>query len=309
VRAAGPLLSTVSHEVLNLPADKQLIHIVDEASARTGVRYLAAIGASAIKVWFIRREPQAEAAVMAAGDEAKKVGLPLIVHATSLETAKVAVNAGAKLLVHSIDDADVDEEFLAAAKRAGTAYCPTLTVRGGYVRLYDSAATASPPPVDDASRCVDPETHDRVRSTSQVELAEEMKERLPGYKARADKGLEQSRKNLLAVRSAGIPVVMGTDAGNPLTLHGPSVYAELEAMQASGLTPMDVIVTATSAAAAALPDGAGLGTISRGKVADVLVLSGDPTADISNMRRLDWVVRAGVARSLDELRDVVKSKE
>lgn len=191
VRAAGPLLSTVSHEILNLPADKQLVHITDEASAREGVRYLAAIGADAVKVWFIRREPQAEAAVLAAGDEAAKVGLPLIVHSTSLETAKVAVRAGAKLLVHSIDDADVDEEFIDGARKAGTSYCPTLTVRGGYLRLNDSAATGTPPEVDDPNGCVDTATLDRVRSTALVELSSDRRERLPAYRSRAEAGLAQ----------------------------------------------------------------------------------------------------------------------
>jgi imidazolonepropionase-like amidohydrolase len=301
VRAAGPLLSTVSHEILNLPADKQLVHISDEASARAGVRYLAAIGADAVKVWFIRVEDAAVAAVMAAGDEAKKAGLPLVAHATSLDTAKIALRAGATLLVHGVDDADVDDEFIALAKGNGASYTPTLTVRDGYVRLNESAVSGTPPPVDDPNGCVDPGTLERVRSTAGVDAGAERKQRLPGYKARAEKGLAQSMKNVLAVHMAGIPIVMGTDAGNPLTLHGPSVYAELEAMQASGLTPMEVIVASTGAAARALPRGESLGTIEKGKVADILVLSADPVADIANVRRLEHVVRAGATRSVAEL--------
>ena len=45
---------------------------------------------------------------------------------------------------------------------------------------------------------------------------------------------------------------MGTDAGNPLTLHGPSVYAEMEAMQAAGMAPMEVLVAATANGARAM---------------------------------------------------------
>ncbi len=309
VRAAGPLLSTISHEILNLPADKQLIHISDEATAREGARYLAAIGASAIKVWFIRVEPDAEAAVMAAGDEANKLELPLIVHATSLDTAKVAVKAGARLLVHSVVDADVDEEFLTLARAAGTAYCPTLTVRSGYVRLSASVISGTPPVVDDPNRCVDPATLERVRSTAGVTATDERKERFPAYEARAAKEFAQAKKNLLAVQRAEIPVVMGTDAGNPLTLHGPAVYAELEAMQASGLTPMEVIVAATSGAAGSLPNGEKLGTLEEDKAADLLVLAADPTRDIANMRSLEWVVCGGVARSIEELRATIEAKQ
>ena len=107
--------------------------------AALGVRYLAARGADAVKVWFIvTPEQTVEAstpAVMAAGEEARKLGIPLIVHATGLAEAKVALKAGAHMLVHSVDDQPVDEEFLALAKSNGAVYCPTLTVFGGYMRL------------------------------------------------------------------------------------------------------------------------------------------------------------------------------
>src|SRR5204862_2463890 len=92
--------------------------------------------------------------VMAAGDEARKVGLPLIVHATGLQEAKGALRAGAKLLVHSVDDHPVDAEFLAMARRNGTIYCPTLTVRDGYVRMAE-AARGMKPQIDDPNGAVD----------------------------------------------------------------------------------------------------------------------------------------------------------
>ena len=89
VVAAGPLLSTLDHW-LNLPAERQFIHLHDEASARDGVRYLASQGSRAVKVWYIvSRAPdlivEASApAVNAAADEARKHNLPMIVHATGL---------------------------------------------------------------------------------------------------------------------------------------------------------------------------------------------------------------------------------
>src|SRR5256886_14194448 len=81
------------------------------------------------------------------------------------------------------------------------------------------------------------------------------------------------------------PIALGTDAGNPLTLHGASVFMELEAMQASGLTPRDVLVAATANAARAL----GLdstGTTSAGATADLVVLDADPLPDIRNVRQI-----------------------
>jgi imidazolonepropionase-like amidohydrolase len=107
--------------------------------------------------------------------------------------------------------------------------------------------------------------------------------------------------NLKRVHAAGIPIAMGTDAGNPLTLHGPSVFAEMEAMQAAGMTAHDVLVASTRGGARAMGRDASIGTLEKGKEADLLVLGADPTSDIANMRQLRWVVRAGVLRSAGEL--------
>jgi imidazolonepropionase-like amidohydrolase len=108
--------------------------------------------------------------------------------------------------------------------------------------------------------------------------------------------------NLIAVRDAGIPIAMGTDAGNPLTLHGPSVYAEMEAMQAAGMTPMEVLVASTRTGALALNRPEEFGTVEKGRQADLLVLAADPTRDVKNFRQLRYVVMGGVVRAQKELR-------
>ena len=100
-------------------------------------------------------------------------------------------------------------------------------------------------------------------------------------------------ENLRRVKAAGIPVAMGTDAGNPLTLAGPSVYIEMEAMQAAGMSPMEVLVAATRTSAAAMGRLDDVGTLEPGKVADLVVLDSDPTEDIRNVRTVALIVRAG----------------
>jgi imidazolonepropionase-like amidohydrolase len=94
---------------------------------------------------------------------------------------------------------------------------------------------------------------------------------------------------------------MGTDAGNPLTLHGPAVFAEMEAMQRAGLRPMEVVVAATRGGATAMGRLGQFGTVEPGKAADLCVVGADPTRDVANMRRVRFVVRAGVVRSAAEL--------
>jgi imidazolonepropionase-like amidohydrolase len=141
VAAAGPLLSTLDFW-LNVPGERQFIYLGDAEDAAAGVDYLASEDSDAVKVWFLpvreRDFEEMATAVRAAGEEAHRREVPLIVHATGLREAKVAVEAGASLLVHSVWDQPVDEELIGLLKERGTVYCPALTVVGGYTRLAES---------------------------------------------------------------------------------------------------------------------------------------------------------------------------
>ena len=309
VEAAGPLLSTIDHW-LNLPAERQFIHLKDAEAGRGGIRYLAARGADAIKVWYVVTPEQTVDAsapsVLAAGEEAARVGLPLIVHATGLAEAKVALRAGAKLLVHGVIDLPVDEEFLTLAKKNGTVYCPTLTVFGGYERLAKAFAARKAPEPDDPNGCLDPVTREKLAATATVGLSVP-DANLERYAKRVADAARIGAANLKRVSEAGIPIAMGTDAGNPLTLHGPSVYAEMEAMQAAGMTPMQTLAASTRGGARAMGGEKAAGTIEKGKDGDLLVVAGDPTADVANLRKVRFVARAGVVRPIEELRAVASA--
>jgi imidazolonepropionase-like amidohydrolase len=304
VAAAGPLLSTRDHW-LNLPAERQFIYLSDEKTARDGVHYLSSFGTSAVKVWFIvdpnRNFDEMAAQVAAGGDEAKKAGLPLIVHATGLREAKAALKAGARLLVHSVWDLPVDDEFIHLMQENKSIYCPTLTVRDGYRRMFESALSGVPPTVDDPLSCVDAETLARVAESASVgkdKVAPGTTDRF-AHLAESD---ALAGANLKRVHDAGIPIAMGTDAGNPLTLHGASVFAEMEAMEKAGMTPMDVLVASTRGGALAMGRDKDLGTIEAGKIADLVVVAADPTAKIANLRQVRYVIRGGVVRAQEELR-------
>jgi imidazolonepropionase-like amidohydrolase len=306
IRAAGPLLSTLDHW-LNLPAERQFIPLSSESAAREGVRYLVARGSNAVKVWYIVRPPgltveASQAAVLAAGDEARQAGLPLIVHATGLAEAKVALRAGAALLVHSVTDVPLDQEFLDLAKQHGTIVCPTLTVTRGYRRMFRSVAERKPPELDDPNGCVDKDTAQKVASTASLDASLVDATRLDERERRVTEGERTAAANLARLVAAGIPVATGTDAGNPLTLHGPAIYAEMEAMQAAGMTAMQVIVASTAVAGRAMGLGTEIGTIERGKAADLIALTADPSQDVRNLRALRLVVRGGELRSTDDLK-------
>ena len=307
ISAAGPLLSTYDFW-LNLPAERQFMYLNDSTSAVEGVRYLKSIGADAVKVWFIVRPGSdldaMERSVRVAGAEAKREGLPLIVHATGLAEAKAALRAGARLLVHSVMDVPVDGEFLRLAKEARAYYCPTLTVSDGYGKIPLAARTGAAPAIDDPLGAVDSLTRARIASTP-----EEARRVLGPSPPLRDTALTLVHKvmdaNLLTVKRVGIPIATGTDAGNPLTLHGPAIFAEMEAMRHAGLSATDVLLASTRDAARAMGRGDDLGTLEKGRIADLIVVPGDPTRDLTVLRRMQIVMRSGVARTTDELRAAV----
>ena len=183
------------------------------------------------------------------------------------------------------------------ARQAGTTYVPTLTVPDGYYQVAARKFERDRQPL----ACVDPATRAKALATDTVALAPRPTESaLRDRAARLTTSRVNGAANLKRVFDAGIPVALGTDAGNPLTLHGASVFMELEAMQAAGLAPRDVLVAATRNAAPAM----GLdstGTVTAGAVADLLVLDGDPLADVRHFREIALVVRRGEVYTRHEL--------
>jgi imidazolonepropionase-like amidohydrolase len=205
------------------------------------------------------------------------------------------------LLVHSVDDQPVDDEFIALARQAGAIYCPTLTVLSGYSQLYAALATSAAPVLDVPAGSVDPELLARIAAFDSVSVSPERRERLAAAVQRSKDRVQTMARNLERVHAAGIPIAMGTDAGNPLTVHGGSVFAEMEAMQRAGMTPDQVLVAATQNAARAMRRESRCGTIEPGKWADLLLVQADPSRDIANMRQLRAIMRLGELRQRDEL--------
>lgn len=309
VAAAGPLITHAPREQLNLPAEQQMLTLSSEEAGREAVRYMAAMGTDAIKVWFLRvpaaDESSIDRRVLAVGEEAKARDVPLIVHATSLREAKVALRAGAKLLVHGVDDAPIDDEFLELARANGTIYTPTLVVSDGYLRMFEAIRGVAKPQIDDPNRCVDQETREKILDSGELgdpPVVRGMDRDLGEYRDRLAASYETKIRNLRRVHEAGIPIAVGTDAGNPGTLHGPSIYSELEAMQEAGIAPSELLVMATRNGARAMGRD-DIGTLEAGKVADLIVLSGNPLEDVRALRGLTQVMRAGTLVPIESLSD------
>ena len=100
------------------------------------------------------------------------------------------------------------------------------------------------------------------------------------------------------VKGGGV-VIAGTDS--PIFPYALLYHTELEIFQESGLTPFEVLQTGTIRAAEALGEGANLGSIEPGKLADLSIVTGDPLADVKNARKVRTVIKNGEVHTLDSL--------
>lgn len=103
--------------------------------------------------------------------------------------------------------------------------------------------------------------------------------------------LGRARATLGAMHQAGATVLAGTDA--PIFTYGLSLHAELANLAAAGLPPAEVLRSATGRAADAVGAGADLGYVAPGRLADLLVVAGDPLADPRDLLRVRLVLQAG----------------
>lgn len=107
--------------------------------------------------------------------------------------------------------------------------------------------------------------------------------------ATAKRRVRESETMVKALFDAGVPIVAGTDGALP----GYSVLRSIEMYVEAGMTPMQAIESATRIPAEAMGLAKTSGTIEAGKRADLIVLDADPLANISNIRKLRWVIANG----------------
>ncbi|MBB4659228.1 amidohydrolase family protein [Parvularcula dongshanensis] len=222
------------------------------------------------------------AAVIAAAHDQ---GAMAVVHVSRLEDARHALEAGADGLVHVFADQAPDEALLDLAEKSGAFVVATLAVEDG----------ASGSPVgEDASR--DPRLAAFLTPPQEGQLAA----RFPPQMA-AVFSSEAAHAAVRALHERGVPILAGTDAPNPGTTYGASLHTELKLLTEAGLTPEEALRAATSAPA----DAFGLedrGRIEKGLRADLVLLSADPTKDVTNSRAIEAVYKNGyeVDRSVPE---------
>ena len=256
--------------------------------ARASVREMAARKTDMVKIWLDgagglmpKLKPDIYSAVI---DEAHKSGLRVAAHIYDLDDAKAIVRAGVDVIAHGVRDKPVDSEFIDMMKARSVWYISTIVLD------YTNFVFADQPPWM-REPFVQRALHPAVRAQFDDP---EYRERTLASPATAKNraAVATNKQNLKAVSDAGIGIGFGSDSGVGLRIPGMAEHLELALMVDAGLTPMQAIAKATSSAAALLKlDDRGV--LAPGKLADLVVLDADPSADISNSRKIHAVWHRG----------------
>ncbi|QYN18890.1 amidohydrolase family protein [Amycolatopsis sp. DSM 110486] len=213
---------------------------------------------------------------------AHRAGLIVVAHATTAQTAIDLLPTGVDVLAHVPFD-PLTEAHVRAISAAGVAVIATLSVAEGFPGDGDGMPLLAEP---ELTRRLGPAWSGVLERQAQRWLPPQ----LPDFTAPA--------VNVRLLHDAGVPVLAGTDAPNPGTVHGASVHRELQRLVAAGLTPAEALAAATAHTA----DVFGLadrGRIRPGLRADLVLVDGRPDQTITDTQRVAAVWKRGVRADLD----------
>ncbi len=212
------------------------------------------------------------AAVIAA---AHRHGKLAVVHVSTAARARQALEAGADGLAHLFSDRAPDPGFAALAAARGAFVVPTLTV------VHSTSGVAGGAPLAEDARL------------ARYLRADEVENLRRAFPSRTVGGPQVALDTVRALVAAGVPVLAGSDAPNRGTAHGAALHRELELLVQAGLTPAQALTAATAAPARAFRL-ADRGRIAPGLRADLVLVEGDPTADVTATRAIVRVWKGGV---------------
>ncbi|MCU0247164.1 MAG: ABC transporter permease [Bryobacter sp.] len=220
-------------------------------------------------------------------DEARARKLSVIVHTGSAKDVADAVALQPTGIEHgSLIEAIPDSVFRDMA-RLGIFYDPTLSVAEGFTEfaagrteLLDRTLLQQSAP---------PGLLAATKKFLASPLASGMRAGMRQYGVDLDIAMDNLRRAV----AAGVPVVTGSDAGNPLVFHGPTVQRELQLWVKAGVSPSIALQAATRLAAQYIGAGSRLGRIAPGFEASLLLVDGNPLKDIAAVERVSLVLLKG----------------
>jgi len=207
-----------------------------------------------------------------------------VVHVNTDQDALEALQAGADGLAHTYGRVTSHARVAEEAKARGAFVIPTLAVQRGASGLPTGEVLLG---------------DSRFAPFIDVTGAAQLQMHFPG--APKPQIWDVASGSIRELKAAGVDVLAGTDSANPGTTHGASLHQELELLVQAGLTPVEALRAATSAPARRF-HLEGRGRIAPGMLADLVLVGGDPTADILETRAIRTVWKGGVALDREERR-------
>ena len=211
-------------------------------------------------------------------------GIRTTVHVSSELRSLEAIYAGSDTLAHPVIQGPVSDSFVKLMAAKKTPFASTLTIGDNYSRLVEH-----PEYLDQPLYVASFSAADRARLKTRTR--EEWKGRT--WTAWMKIMTPIAQENVRKVHAAGGVVACGTDQSS-----GPATQRELELLNQAGISPLDVIRIATYQSAVFLGKADQLGSIDTGKLADLVLLSKDPTVNIDNAKSIVFVMKGG--RIIDE---------
>jgi imidazolonepropionase-like amidohydrolase len=282
---AGPALAKMAP---NQPAPTgQFLPVADAADARAKTRQLIDAGADLIKIFFAdRMSPEERSAIVA---EARAHGRKIVAHGQSDAEVRLGLAIGVDDFQHiGVDSPEFPADIMAALRdRVKTGPPLSWTPTVGANNLLNGAQTASKPEFLD-----DPENFLGLPAS----LVAEVKQGWATYKPRQPGADAEAivRRKIAQLQEAGVDLVFGSDMGAPgqVARHATWMDADLW-VRVLGFEPMTVLQKMTLDAARAMGADRESGSITAGKYADVIAVSGDPLRHIDVLRDPKVVITHG----------------
>ncbi|MDH7447184.1 amidohydrolase family protein [Aquimarina sp. 2201CG14-23] len=307
VYLTGPLFSPYQPEAFSKLEDIPIEKITSKEEATVLFNKMIAYKPDFIKIWYIAsNDIPAEKTFPIVEHIAQlthKNNLKLTVHATQLNTAKLAIKAGADILVHSVTDTTVDKEFVKLLKDNNVTYIPTLIVS----RNYGKAFLANPSNHHQDLTFANPAVYKTLTDINKFS-DDEIPERILNLR-KDGQWLEDryilsdsiSSVNLKKLSKEGVNIATGTDAGNIGTMHASSYIQEIETMKKMGMSNIDIIKASTINAAKGFGLDTKIGSITEGKLADLVILNKNPIEDLQNLNTINEVIKSGKVLDIHKL--------
>ncbi len=225
-------------------------------------------------------------------EEAHARNLRVMLHAYDTEYHKDALRAGVDILAHSAVTAPVDDEYIELARENGTLYLATLSA---YLDAFNQVALREFISQDVVRETIPKETLETLAEGGPLD------EFVKIIKQSYIQGQVQTiQENLKKVFEGGIAIGVGPDTGVMGVFPGLAVHREMELMVEAGIPPADVLRAATRTAAEYLGEDE-LGTIATGKIADLIIVNGNPLDKIDNTRNIEVVIKQGQLINREDL--------